>query len=49
MHPFVATMPTVTISMIYCIWNAYVRTQQRQERTLRDRVTQMLWMAAMQA
>jgi hypothetical protein len=48
MQLFISTMPTLTISTIYCIWQAYVRFQLRQDSVLRERVTHMLWMAAMQ-
>jgi hypothetical protein len=41
-------MPTVTVSLIYCIWNAYARIAQRREQVLRERVSEMLWSIAMQ-
>ena len=41
-----AVVPTLAVSMIYCIWQAYVRCQLRRESMLRQRVTYMLWVMA---
>jgi hypothetical protein len=38
--------PTVAVSLIYCIWAAYLHV--RRGRILRDRVTFMLWTMANQ-
>jgi len=43
MYPLVFSYPTLAVSAIYCIWNAYLRIQMEQERTLRQRVSFMLW------
>jgi hypothetical protein len=48
MQPFAYAMPTVTVSVIYCIYNAYLRLSQRKEQVLRERVSEMLWSVAMQ-
>jgi hypothetical protein len=48
MQPFAYAMPTVTVSVIYCIYNAYMRLAQRKEQVLRERVSEMLWSVAMQ-
>jgi hypothetical protein len=40
------TAPTLVVSTIYCIWNAYARLQTRRVRVLRERVSHMLWVAA---
>ena len=46
MNPLVASMATLAVSVIFCVWRAYSRTQQRRQRQLRQRVAYMLWMAA---
>jgi hypothetical protein len=40
-------VPTLVVSTIYCLWQAYERERLRQrERVLRERVTYMLWVMA---
>jgi hypothetical protein len=46
MAPFLATLPTLSVSAIYCIWSAYQRFRQRQ-RVVRERVAYLLWVMAM--
>ena len=49
MQPVLFTVPTLSISLIYCIWNAYVRHQLTQRRRhLHERIAYMLWVAAQQ-
>ena len=48
MYPFATTVPTLAISMIYCIWRAYTRDQDRKRSRLCERVALMLWVAAAQ-
>jgi len=45
MHPFIFSYPTLAVSLIYCLWNFYFRSQW-QERTFRERVAYMLWVMA---
>jgi hypothetical protein len=48
MNPFITTVPTLAVSAIYCIWQAYIRDQERRRILLRERVALMLWVVAMQ-
>jgi hypothetical protein len=45
MQLFALTYPTLAVSAIYCIWQAYLRAQLRK-RILPGRVAYMLWVAA---
>ncbi len=49
MQPFLATVPALSVSAIFCLYQAYsqflVRHHQRQVR-LCERVTYMLWVMA---
>jgi hypothetical protein len=49
MQPFITTAPTLAVSVIYCIWQAYARDQQRRRALLHERVAFMLWTLATQA
>jgi hypothetical protein len=40
------TYPTLAVSTIYCIWQAYRRALAQRERVLRERVAYMLWVLA---
>jgi hypothetical protein len=46
MQLFAFTYPTLAISAIYCIWQAYRRALALRERVLRQRVAYMLWVLA---
>jgi hypothetical protein len=46
MQLFVMTYPTLAVSAIYCIWQAYLRTVALRDRVLRERVAYMLWILA---
>jgi hypothetical protein len=47
MNPWsIFSCPTLAVSAIYCIWKVYLRAQQKLQRTIRDRVTYMLWVIA---
>jgi hypothetical protein len=46
MYPLVLSYPTLAVSAIYCIWNAYLRSRVSQHRKLRERVAFMIWMVA---
>jgi hypothetical protein len=41
-----ASFPTLAVSVIYCLWQAYRLSRLRRERVLRERVTFMLWVMA---
>jgi hypothetical protein len=43
------TVPTLAVSVIYCLWRWAHNYQVRRERQLRQRVAYMLWMAATEA
>jgi hypothetical protein len=45
MLPLLASLPTLSVSAIFCIWSAYRRYLQR-DRTLRERVAYLLWVMA---
>jgi hypothetical protein len=40
------SLPTLSVSAIFCIWSAYQRFRQRN-RVLRERVAYLLWVVAM--
>lgn len=42
------SIPILGIAVIYCVWRRYFRARVRQERTLRARVTNLLWAMATQ-
>jgi hypothetical protein len=46
MQLIIATFPTLAVATIYCIWRRVYDAQLRRERTLRERVAQMLWVMA---
>jgi hypothetical protein len=46
MYPVLLSYPTLAVSAIYCIWNAYLRSRVQQHRQLHERVAFMLWMVA---
>ncbi len=47
MVPLVPIVPTLVISVVYCLYNAHRSwSHQRRDRILRERVAYMLWCAA---
>ncbi len=48
MQPFSSTFTTLTVTAIYYVWRAYNEIRSRQEFTLRERVSYMLWVMATQ-
>jgi hypothetical protein len=47
MQAILFSVPTLSVSLIYCIWHAYARHQLRQHRQrLQERVAWMLWVMA---
>jgi hypothetical protein len=45
MVPLLMSLPTLSVSAIFCIWSAYQRYLQRN-RVLRERVAYLLWVMA---
>jgi hypothetical protein len=43
------TIPTLAVAALYCLWYRAHLEFQRRDRTLRERVTYMLWCAAHEA
>jgi hypothetical protein len=48
MQAFSSTFTTLTVTAIYYVWRAYSEIRLRQEITLRQRVSYMLWVMAAQ-
>jgi hypothetical protein len=48
MHTICCNIAALTVAGIYYTWRAYLDRQVRRERTLRERVTYMLWVMANQ-
>jgi hypothetical protein len=46
MHSICCSIAALTVACIYYSWRAYTDCLGRRERTLRDRVTYMLWVMA---
>ena len=40
------SLPTLTVSLLYCAWNAYRGAWLLRERKLRERVAYLLWIIA---
>jgi hypothetical protein len=48
MNPLAVSLPTLAVSAVFCLWNAYQRDRDRRGRRLRERVAFMVWVAAWQ-
>lgn len=48
MPSIVCSIAALAVACIYCTYRSYVEDQVRRERTLRERVTFMLWTVANQ-
>jgi hypothetical protein len=46
MHTLFCTVPTLTLSLIYCLYANYRQERRHRQRVLRERVTYMLWVMA---
>jgi hypothetical protein len=46
MQPIVFCYPTLAVSVVYCLWQAYMRVRIRREQVLRERVAYLLWVMA---
>ena len=44
--PMLSTLPTLMVTAVYYGWYVYLREMRRRDRVLRERVTYMLWVAA---
>jgi hypothetical protein len=40
------TIPTLAVSVTYCLWHAYRMAYLRRDRRMRERVAYMLWTMA---
>jgi hypothetical protein len=40
------TVPTLAVSLIYCLWHAWYRVRLLREGRIRERVAYMLWVSA---
>jgi hypothetical protein len=49
MQTLLFSVPTLALSLIYCLYNSYRDDRQRRQRRLRERVTYMLWVMAQNA
>jgi hypothetical protein len=48
MHTIYCNLAALSVACIYYFWRAHVAKLARRERTLRERVTYMLWVMANQ-
>ena len=48
MNPLAVSLPTLAVSTIFCLWQAYQRDRLRRRRVLCQRVARLLWVAAWQ-
>jgi hypothetical protein len=46
MEALITTMPTLAVSVVFCIWKAYHRVTLIRRRRLHERVAFMVWAAA---
>ena len=46
MHTICCNFAALTVAGIYYTWRTYLDRQARRDRTLRERVTYLLWMVA---
>ncbi len=46
MNPLAGSVPTLALSVIYCLYHTYLRARLRREGVLRRRVAYMLWVMA---
>jgi hypothetical protein len=48
MHLISLSSPALAIALIFSIWQRYFQFRLRQQRTLRERITYLLWVIAQQ-
>jgi hypothetical protein len=46
MHPLLCSVPTLAVSLIFCLYQSYRDQVRWRQRRLRERVTYMLWVMA---
>jgi hypothetical protein len=46
MHVLYASVATLAVAIIYCLWRTDFEIRIRREQTLRERVAYMLWTVA---
>jgi hypothetical protein len=46
MQALLSTVPTLAVSVIYCLWHVQFHVRLMQQRRLRQRVAYMLWVMA---
>ena len=46
MHAMAGSVAALAVASIYYVWKTYFQLQLQRERTLRERVTYMLWIVA---
>jgi hypothetical protein len=46
MQAIISTVPTLAVSVIYCLWYAHLRVRLAHQHRLRERVAYMLWVMA---
>jgi hypothetical protein len=46
MHLLFTSLPTLTVSVLYCAWNLYRGSRLLREHKLRERVAYLLWVIA---
>jgi hypothetical protein len=46
MQAVLMSLPTLAVSVVYCLWNGYRIAHFQRLRKLRERVAYMLWVAA---
>ncbi|MCC6418396.1 MAG: hypothetical protein IT429_09160 [Gemmataceae bacterium] len=49
MQSICCSIAALTVACIFYSWRSYLDAMGRRERTLRERITYMLWVAASQA
>jgi hypothetical protein len=49
MAPFAPSVAALAVSTIYCLWQSYHQIRTAHERTMRERVAYMLWVASRHA
>ena len=45
MQPLYSSFTALAVTGIYIVWQRYISSRVRRERTIQERVTYMLWMA----
>ncbi len=46
MQPLLTSLPTLAVSVLYCVWNTYRAARLQRQRKLCERVAYMLWVVA---